>query len=313
MKVVEAKSLVLDLIGRDLVRLGGAIHVDARSPDSRDPGKFLLENKAARAIHYFDGWFVHIDLDWFAGGLEPPQVHGFPFHWYVFAIPRTRRYERDHYLIVDYTQVRQWVLEFEAPLGRDHRDHNNWRADLRVFVEDAERSGYFRWGDEPIEGPLLPGRAFELDNLSTLAERHLAKARVGVFGAGGESTAHRLLKLYVAGHPTDFGLSDLAKPSVEHRFATGDRVDVLFENHAPDRTVVEVEIDGEENVCVGIQQAVKYRSLAEVQSRFPLQSSRVRSLVVAYDTDYPRATELAGEYGVDLTSVDRKLVLADPV
>jgi hypothetical protein len=46
-------------------------------------------------------------------------------------------------------------------------------------------------------------------------------------------------------------LSEDTVPWIEHRFATGDRVDVMFGNHAPDRTVVEIEVEGEENVCVG--------------------------------------------------------------
>ena len=90
-------------------------------------------------------------------------------------------------------------------------------------------------------------------------------------------------------------------------------MDVLFENHAPDRTVVEIEIEGEENVCVGIHQAVKYRSLAEIDGGYQLQSSKVRSLVVAYKTEYPKTVQLARRYDVSLQSVDRHLVLASAV
>jgi hypothetical protein len=36
----------------------------------------------------------------------------------------------------------------------------------------------------------------------------------------------------------------------------------MFENHMPDRPVVEVEVEGEREICVGIHQAIKYRSLA---------------------------------------------------
>ena len=73
---------------------------------------------------------------------------------------------------------------------------------------------------------------------------------VGGYGAGGESAAHKLLKLYVAGHPLEFGLTSAAIAHVEYPFATGDRVDVMFENHMPDRTVIEVEVEGEREVCV---------------------------------------------------------------
>ena len=86
----------------------------------------------------------------------------------------------------------------------------------------------------------------------------------------------------------------------------------MFENHLPDRTVVEVEVevDGERRICVGIHQAIKYRSLAAADAGYPLLTSRVRSLVVAYATDYPKARELADRYDIPLISVNRDRVLA---
>ncbi len=44
---------------------------------------------------------------------------------------------------------------------------------------------------------------------------------------------------------------------VEHRFRTGDRVDVMLQNHEPERTVVEIEIAGEANICTGIHRVIK--------------------------------------------------------
>ena len=313
-RVADAKALVLDLIHADIETTGVPVVVDPSPSGLRDPGKFLLDGRAARAIHHYDGWYVPIELSWFEGAFEMPSINGEAFYWYVFAIPNRSRYRRDHYLICDYLQIREWVLDFTAPLGRDHRDHRNWRADLRVYIgDDAEAEGYFRWGDEPVEQSPDPWRVFELDNVVTLHELALAGQRVGTLGRGGESAAHRRLKLYVAAHPTEFGLTTRARSQVEYAFTTGDRVDVMFENHAPDRTVVEVEIEGEDNICVGIHQAIKYRSLAEVEAGYPLLSSRVGSLVVAYDTQYPKAAELAGRYDVTLRQVDRDLVLASAV
>lgn len=86
-----------------------------------------------------------------------------------------------------------------------------------------------------------------------------------------------------------------------------------IENHAPDRTVVEVEILGEENICVGVHQAIKYRSLAESEAGYALLGGRVNSLVVAYETAYPKAMQLADRYEVSLRTVDRELVLASAV
>lgn len=307
MKVAEAKQLAFDLIVRDVGGSPIAINVDRTSPDG-DAGKFMLHGRTARAIHHFDGWYVPINLSWFDGGFDPPVIHHRPFHWYVFAIPRRGNLTREHYLVCDYLQIRDWVLDFSAPLGRDHR---NWRADLRVFHDDPEeRSGYFRWGDEPVGSEPKPSRVFELDNGATVVEAPLMTQRVGVFGPGGESSAHRQLKLYVAAHGTDFGMSHAATALVEHQFRTGDRVDVMFHNHEPERTVVEIEVTGEGNICTGIHQAIKYRSLAEVEGGYDRLSPTVRSLVVAYDTTYPTAVALADRYDVDLVAVDPRRVLA---
>lgn len=247
------------------------------------------------------------------GGFSEPAINRTPFYWYVFAIPGRRPWTRPHYLVCDYLQVRDWVLDFTAPLGRGHRNHRNWRADIRAFIGEAgETMAYFRWGDEPIESEPRPSRVVQFGNGGTIGDPVALKAglHVGSYGRGGESAAHRKLKLYVAAHPDRFGLSRAASPHVEYSFLSGDRVDVLFENHQPNRTVVEVEVAGEQNVLVGIHQAVKYRSLAELDGGYALLSAHVRSLVVAYDTNYARALDLAGRYNVDLQSVDRSLVLA---
>jgi hypothetical protein len=147
------------------------------------------------------------------------------------------------------------------------------------------------------------------DNLAMIAMPPPAGRHVGTHGPGGESAAHKLLKLYVADHPLEFGLSTAAIAHVEYPFATGDRVDVMFENHLPDRTVIEVEVEGEREVCVGIHQAIKYRSLAAADAGYPLLTSRVRSLVVAYTIEYPKARELAERYDIPLVPVDRDKVL----
>ena len=208
--------------------------------------------------------------------------------------------------------MREWVLDFGAPLGYDHRDHRSWRADLRLYPAlPTEHQGYFRWGDEPPGVDDRPGRVFELDNIQTITQVVPPGSHIGTYGPGGESAAHRLLKLYVASHPVELGFSPEAEALVEYSFPTGDRVDVLFENHRPDRTVVEVEIEGEQNICIGILQAIKYRSLAAVDAGCPLLTTRVGSQVIAYETEYPKAVELAERYEVGLASVDRELVLGE--
>jgi hypothetical protein len=305
-RVVEGKDLVLGLILAGQPDSTLALGVNPASPDG-DPGKFMINGKTARAIHHFSGWHVPISLGWFSGGYDQPVINGTAFYWYAFAIPERGMYRADHYFICDYLQMREWVLSFAAPRGNDHRYHASWRADLRLYP--GEQAGYFRWGDEPVGVNEQPGRVFEVDNLLTIAMPPPAGQHVGGYGPGGESAAHKLLKLYVAGHPLEFGLSSAAVAHVEYLFATGDRVDVMFENHMPDRTVIEVEVEGEREVCVGIHQAIKYRSLAAADAGYPLLTSRVRSLVVAYSTEYSKARELADRYDIPLMSVNREKVL----
>ena len=313
MKVVEAKQLVLDILFDCGSLTDASSLVNPDSPDG-DPGKFLIAGKVARAIHHYDGWYVPINLGWFNGGFEEPIINKFPFYWYVFAIPKRNRYLADHYFVCDYLQMRDWVLDFTAPLGNDHRDHSNWRADLRLYSStETEHQGYFRWGDESPGNNERLGRVFSLDNIATVAVSPPLGQHVGSFGSGGESAAHILLKLYVAANPSMCGLSESAEAYVEYSFVTGDRVDVMFKNHLPDRTVVEVEVEGSNNICIGVQQAIKYRSLAAVDAGYPLATSRVRSLVVAYETDYPNAVELADRYDVSLMSVDAEKILASAV
>ena len=154
---------------------------------------------------------------------------------------------------------------------------------------------------------------FPLDNLSTVVELAPIGGHVGSFAPGGESAAHELLKLYVASHPGLLGLSSTARSHVDYRFATGDCVDILVQNHMPDRTVVAVEVEGEQHVRVGIHQAIKFRSLAAVDAGYPLLTARVRSFVAAYDTQYPLAEQLAERYEVTLLSVPQENVLATAV
>jgi len=315
MKVSEAKSLVLNCIFRDLRQTGSNILVDHRSPDESDPGKFVIDGKVARSIHHYDGWYVPINLDWFEGKYEQPKIQKGEFYWYVFAIPSFGRYSREHYLICDYLQIRDWVLEFKAPLGRDHRDHNDWRADIHVDKSlSNETQAYFRWGDEPAGEWIYPNRIARLDNIAIVAHKTVINGlglHIGTSGFGGESEAHRRLKLYVAKHPEMLLLRSTAKSEVEHRFLTGDICDVLFINHGPLRTVAEIELAGTQNIIIGIHQAIKYRSLAAAESNIPLDDySELAGYVVSYESGGQEAEDLAGAYNIELSTVDRKKVLA---
>jgi len=79
------------------------------------------------------------------------------------------------------------------------------------------------------------------------------------YGPGGEGEPHRALKQFIADHPEHLGLGR-GKGRVEHRFVTGDRVDVSIGLASGEHCVVEVEVEGE-STLVGAHQALKYRAL----------------------------------------------------
>src|SRR5712691_2676837 len=98
-KLAEGKDMVLSLILAGQPAAARSLMVSPASPDG-DPGKFLIDGKAARAIHRFDGWHVPISLGWFSGGYDQPVIHKTAFYWYAFAIPERGMYLADHYFVL---------------------------------------------------------------------------------------------------------------------------------------------------------------------------------------------------------------------
>ncbi len=77
MKLIEAKERVMAMMRRDIATSGAPVPLDLRSPDG-DPGKFLLNGRPTRIIARLSGWNVPINLRWFAGSDEPPEISGRP-------------------------------------------------------------------------------------------------------------------------------------------------------------------------------------------------------------------------------------------
>ena len=116
---------------------------------------------------------------------------------------------------------------------------------------------------------------------------------------GGEGEQHLRLKELVAAQPTLIELPAGSKASVEHGFLSGDRVDVKFDLPNGDAAVVEVETD---RPLPGAHQAVKYRSLLEVERSEALGSGRVRAILVAHAFDSD-TRDLAKKYGIKLVQL----------
>lgn len=306
----EGTAAAITMIGRDLAREGLVGVLDARSPDG-DMGKFSLFGQAVRVITHRDGYYLNVNLDWFRGVDAPAGISGGPIEMYCFVLkgPVTR------YWLCPWRQMRAYVLDFTASTLPHYQQTVRWRSDVQGIAH-APDAALFRWGDENgMEQLQKPSRIIDLGNASLMlpaveAEDAVRHDRDGVGRAlGGEGQAHKLLKLYLSKHPELVGASLSAVPCVEYQFKTGDRVDLMFKNHFPERTVVEIEVEGRENLLVGVHQAVKYAALAAMERDFPVVTHRVRPHVVAYKVDYPSVIEVADRYGVNLVAVDPKLCL----
>jgi len=101
------------------------------------------------------------------------------------------------------------------------------------------------------------------------------------YGKGGESKEHKQLKEFIAKNPDKIGLKkNELNARVEHKYLSGDLVDILFEpTNGKVNTVVEIELD---NVEPGIHQAIKYRALRCSQLGLAITDKNVKATVVAW-------------------------------
>lgn len=99
---------------------------------------------------------------------------------------------------------------------------------------------------------------------------------------GGESEAHRRLKLYVAAHPEILGLRVRCGPGeTEHFLPSGDKLDVLFRQD-DDWIAVEVKshVSDEADLTRGLFQCVKYQAVLEAYLLSTARTGDVRTVLV---------------------------------
>lgn len=102
------------------------------------------------------------------------------------------------------------------------------------------------------------------------------------YGLGGEGIDHKDLKNHIAEHPEAIGFRDVKMVKIEFPFLSGDQVDLLFEHRDGTYSVVEIETN---YPLPGAHQAIKYRSLLCAKLKLPLNSDKVRAVLVAWDGD----------------------------
>lgn len=109
------------------------------------------------------------------------------------------------------------------------------------------------------------------------------KKRIAIkrkYGAGGEGENHKRLKEWIAKHPQAIGLKETKKYELEYVFLSGDTVDILFEQENDNDAVVEIETT---IPLPGCHQAIKYRALRCAERSLPLDSNKVKAILVAWD------------------------------
>ncbi len=164
------------------------------------------------------------------------------------------RYLRD-------SQVRAFLQDF-ASISHDERARNVAKS---LLGELSPSSSKERWTFPQV--PTSPGRAVQRLSL----ERK--------YGRGGEGPQHRDLKEWVRRHPDFLGYEPTSKGEAEHRFLSGDLVDVLLSTPEGRFAAVEIETD---DPWPGAHQALKYRVLKCAEEGFSLNSPKVDAVLVAW-------------------------------
>jgi hypothetical protein len=166
--------------------------------------------------------------------------------------------------------------------------------DLRDVVQDSGT----RYMISSIISNYLREHADSRPNVESALKENFQKKILLIrkYGKGGESIAHKELKMHISLNPQLLGISrGSVKPFVEHSFVSGDMVDILFEPiEGTQNTVVEIELD---NVLPGIHQAIKYRVLRCSQLGLPITAINVHATVVAWKLSRDEKA-LCEKYGV---------------
>ena len=126
------------------------------------------------------------------------------------------------------------------------------------------------------------------------------------YGSGGESERHKNLKLYIRDNPEVIEIENVVNRKDERYYPTGDHVDVWFEDSHGKKYVVEIELEGDENLLVGAKQLIKYRSLEAVENGWFEKDSRVKAILVAYNYDGNKTEKFCSKYDIAIFQVDKK-------
>ncbi|WP_157838780.1 hypothetical protein [Achromobacter sp. DH1f] len=183
-------------------------------------------------------------------------------------------------------------------LSDSDRQTMAWETFEEVWRFDGWRDVLKRYGLKPIVDA-IPA----LEDVET-SDREPTKSG---WSSEPESEAHRKLKEWVADHPEVLASKiEFQRGETEWLFASGDRVDVLFQ-HGEGCIAVEVksEISNDADLERGIYQCVKYRALLRAELKIKGLVPNGRSVLVTSKTVPAALQEDADNLGVSIIFVSK--------
>lgn len=96
---------------------------------------------------------------------------------------------------------------------------------------------------------------------------------------GKEGKEHKRLKEWLAENYGLLGLTHVSKVEIERPYISGDAADIVFSQENNSFAVVEIETT---DPLPGVYQAIKYRTLLCAEKGLPLDSARVKAILVAW-------------------------------
>jgi hypothetical protein len=234
--------------------------------------------------------------------------------------------------IIAITKVKGPLLANGRPdpttyLGRQKAIWWRWFAPVEIltrtgFVPRAEVNnalGYkpgwslFGFGDRHSGLKRLSEQEYQIlaDQLNgftpiLLPEPQPASGQSCGIGGGVESTAHRLLKEYVASNPAAaLGEPGLKTLAVEYEFGTGDRADCVLSDVNTLIVGVEIEVVVGDTQLAGFLQAIKYRYMLEPLTKRLRGDSR--AFLVAHEIS-KGMRDLCRSYQVEYFVIEKQTV-----
>ena len=131
--------------------------------------------------------------------------------------------------------------------------------------------------------------------------------KAAAFGGGGESEAHKRLKIYVSKNPTVVGLPASTPAGVtEFPLASGDAADVRFQDKK-DWVAVEVKsaISSEADITRGLFQCVKYKAVLEAMQLASDLPQNARAILALETTLPSRLVALKNILGIEVVEAVR--------